>query len=242
MTFSRNRPWPAPRSPWIMQQAWRELLFLHYPVSPSDIAPHLPSGLKPDLYDGSAWISIVPFQVRNVRILRLPSIPVISAFNELNIRTYVTLDQKPGVYFFSLDAHSWPTVWAGRNFFHVPYRHASMSLHRERGTLHFASRRTANPDFQFVCSYTPNTGDAEISGPGSLNYFLAERYCLYSEHRGKLYRGEIDHNPWKLRQTSFDVRHNTMLEPLGLVLPQPVLAHYSEQGDVHFWPINRVRV
>ncbi|REE83907.1 hypothetical protein A8990_11686 [Paenibacillus taihuensis] len=245
MALSPNRGWPLPRSPWVMNQTWMHLLFLHYPVSPDVVAPLLPQGMELDLYEGSAWLSIVPFQMRDVRPRFLPPIPGVSTFNELNVRTYVTMDGKPGVYFFSLDAHSWPTVWGGRTFFHLAYHHASMKLLRERDGYRYTSKRTANPDIQFACSYAPlsdsDSGSAQMAEPGSLNEFLVERYGLYSEHKGKLYRGDIDHRPWKLRQARFEIERNTMLQPFGLALPAPTLAHYSERIDVHCWFVQRIR-
>lgn len=105
-----HRPWPLPSGPWIMAQTWNDLLFAHWPVPPEIIRNLVPSQLPLDLFDGQCWLGIVPFWMSGVRARGLPAIPGLSRFAELNVRTYVTLGEKPGVYFFSLDAANMPAV------------------------------------------------------------------------------------------------------------------------------------
>src|SRR4051812_5845616 len=99
-----HRPWPLPSGPWVMKQVWEELLFAHWPVSPEIIRPFIPGGINLDTYNDQAWLGIVPFRMSGVRPRLLPAVPWLSAFPELNVRTYVTVDNKPGVLFLSLEA------------------------------------------------------------------------------------------------------------------------------------------
>src|SRR4051794_22172166 len=101
-----HRPWPVPASRWSMAMRWEDLLFAHWRIEPGLLRPHIPSGLELDLFDGAAWLGVVPFRMANTRLRVLPPMPGTSAFPELNVRTYVTRDGKPGVWFFSLDAGS----------------------------------------------------------------------------------------------------------------------------------------
>src|SRR5690606_36170267 len=99
-----HRPWPMPDSPWVMAQSWHQLLFAHWSFPPEDIRPLLPPGLTLDTYAGQAWVGVVPFRMSGIRLRGLPPVPFTSAFAELSVRTYVTTEDKPGVWFFSLDA------------------------------------------------------------------------------------------------------------------------------------------
>src|SRR5262245_4268389 len=116
-----HRPWALPRGRWTMRQSWCDLLFAHWRVPVSALRPLIPARLKIQEFDGSAWLGAVPFRMTGVMYRPLPDLPWISAFPELNLRTYVECDGKPGVWFFSLDATNPLAVWAARRFFHLPY-------------------------------------------------------------------------------------------------------------------------
>lgn len=123
-----HRPWPLPDGQWAMTQTWNDLLFMHYAVEPAVLRALVPDVLTLDLYEGNAWLSITPFWISNLRPPGLPSVPVVSRFPELNVRTYATYEGKPGVYFFSLDAGSLSAVWGARMFYRLPYWHAAMKV------------------------------------------------------------------------------------------------------------------
>src|SRR6476660_4545716 len=110
-----HRPWPVPQSPWLMTQSWHNLLFAHWPVDADVLRGRLPAGLPLDLYDGQAWIGVVQFRMTNVAPRFVPALPIVSEFAEINVRTYITVNGKPGVYFFSLDAQSPMAVAAARS-------------------------------------------------------------------------------------------------------------------------------
>jgi uncharacterized protein YqjF (DUF2071 family) len=237
-----HRPWPLPGSPWIMTQTWHDLLFAHWPVPIARLRPLVPPPLPVDTYEGQAWLGIIPFGMTNVAPRGVPALPVLSAFEELNVRTYVTLDGKPGIFFFSLDASNPLAVRAARWFFHLPYHSASMMRETRDVWIRFRSRRTGSgPTAELDCQYRP-TGPPEAPRSGTLEHFLTERYCLYTlDRRGRPCRLEIHHNPWPLQSAdaAFDV--NSMAEANGLALPlTPPLLHYAKRQDMIAWALTRI--
>jgi hypothetical protein len=218
-----------------MAQRWHDLLFAHWPLPVQALRPLLPPALPIDTFDGVAWLGIVPFRMSGVRARWLPPLPGLSAFPELNVRTYATLDDRPGVWFLSLDAASRLAVWTARRLFRLPYVHARMACRRRDGWVRYDSRR---PGGVFQGAYRAR-GAAAPSAPGSLGHFLTERYCLYAaDGRGRLYRGEIDHPPWRLAPAELVAEVNTMAEAHGLRLPPaPPLLHLAEDQRVRIWSL-----
>jgi uncharacterized protein YqjF (DUF2071 family) len=210
-----HRPWPLPRRPWIMTQTWSRLLFLHYPVAPELIRPLVPSALPLDSYDSKAWISVTPFLLAQLRLRGLGWLPLGSRFYELNCRTYVSFEGKPGVFFFSLDASSWAAVLGARMGYGLPYFHAHMQMSIRDGEVGYRSRRRFPSRAAFQASYHP-TGAVHQARPGELAYFLCERYCLYVVRGGKIYRTEIHHLPWPLQDAEANVTQNSLAEAAGV--------------------------
>src|SRR5215203_5793017 len=191
----RTRPPGLP----IMYQSWGDLLFMHWPVSVESLRLLIPEPLAIDTHDGTAWIGITPFTMWGIRPVFAPPLPSLSESHELNVRTYVHLDGVPGVWFFSLDANNVVAALAARVAFHLPYFNARMSLERRDRTINFASRRAhrraAPAEFKALWTVDERLPQCE---PGSLEFFLIERYCLYSAREGRLYRVRILHKPWPL--------------------------------------------
>lgn len=237
-----HRPWPPPAEPWSVAMTWHDLLFAHWPVPIRELRPLVPAGLAVDAFDGEAWVGVVPFHMTGVRPRWLPEIPGISAFPELNVRTYVVVDDKPGVYFFSLDAGSLSAALMARAWFRLPYFHARMSSEWVGGGVRYASRRLARPrPAELVVRYRP-IGDPFRSGAGSLAHWLTERYCLYTaDRRGRLCRADILHEPWLLCQAEAEIRRNSMASARGIALPDiaPVL-HFAAHQEVVAWTLERV--
>jgi uncharacterized protein YqjF (DUF2071 family) len=221
--------------PWVMRQTWLDLLFAHWPVDPDRLLlDHLPPGIELDTFAGSAWLTITPLEVRNLRLRALPPIPTASTFPELNVRTYVQMDGVPGVFFFSLDADSTLAVVAAR-LMGLQYRRASMDMLRGRDGIQFESARVGKPKVAFRAVYGPK-GAAFEARPGSLDEWLLERYCLYSRLAGVWCRLQIDHRPWALHQARATIELNSMADPLSLSLGAPPLLHFSRRQDVVAWP------
>lgn len=239
-----HRPWPRPRSPWMMRMQWANLLFAHWEVPVAALRDAIPAALDVDTYEGRAWLGIVPFWMRGTRPRCVPSLPGVSNFPELNVRTYVTVGGKPGVWFFSLDAASKLAVRVARKTFHLPYFDARMPASCDAtGTCHYESTRThrgATPA-TFRATYGP-TGSPYLSQPGTLEHWLTERYALYAmSPRGVLHRGEIHHVPWPLQPAQAVIEVNTMAEAAGFALPNEApRLHYVEFLDVIAWRPRRV--
>jgi uncharacterized protein YqjF (DUF2071 family) len=204
----------------------------------------VPDSLPVDVYDDAAWIGVVPFRMTGVRPRFFAAMPWLSAFPELNVRTYVTLDNRPGVYFFSLDAANPLAVILARKFFRLPYFNARMSSRHIGDDIVYSSARVERhaPPATFRGQYRPMS-DVFFASRGSLEYFLTARYCLYvADARGNILRGEIHHSPWLLQSAEADIQVNTMTEPHGIHLPAtPPLLHFARRLDVKIWLPTRAK-
>ena len=238
-----HRPWPLPDSPWLMTMSWVNLLAAHWPVSPELLADHIPAGLRLDTWEGDAWISVVPFEMDNVAPRGLTWWPKQMRFPELNVRTYVTADgEKPGVWFFNLEAASRLAVWGARKFFHLPYFRAEMSAELDGEEISYSSRRIHDgaPPAEFVATYAP-TGSARQGDVGTFEHWIMERYCLYAARDSTLFRCDVQHEPWPLRPAQVQIETNTLFEALQLdVSSRPASAHYANAIDVVGWGLERI--
>jgi uncharacterized protein YqjF (DUF2071 family) len=230
-----HRPWPVPERPWVMAQTWDDLLFAHWRVPAEEIARLVPQGLEVDQHDGSAWLGVTPFVLTGFRLRGTMPLPRFSTFPELNVRTYVTVEDKPGIWFFSLDAASRIAVEGARRTYKLPYFHARMSAERRGGEIEYSSDRLDGSGRSFEGRYRPD-GDVFNAEPGSLEWFLTERYCLYAVDHGRLHRAEIQHPPWPLQEARADLQTNTM-PPSELSLEGSPLCHFSRRQDVLIWPL-----
>ena len=215
---------------------------MHWPVPVSALRPHVPPGLSIDTYGGQAWVGLVPFKMWGVRPYFGPPVPGLNSFLELNVRTYVKYRGVPGVWFLSLDINSPVAKWGGRQFFFLPYHSAEMSLGQEGHRITYRSRRPAGdaPAAAFDAEWA--IGERlPTSEPDSLEFFLTERYCLYSSFREQLYRCRVFHEPWPLRAAEVSAHDSTMLEAVGVSEPTGApLLHYAEELKVDIWPLVRV--
>jgi uncharacterized protein len=221
-----------------MGQTWEELLFAHWRVDLDDVRRHVPDDLEVETHDGSAWIGLTPFRLTNLRARGTLPLPRVASFLELNVRTYVrAVDEKPGIWFFSLDASSRLAVEAARRTYRLPYFHARMSATHRDGWIDYECARLQEPGRVFHGSYRPE-GKPFTAHPGSLEWFLTERYCLYTtDPAGRLLRAEIHHDPWALR-TAESAIELTSLSPFAL--HGAPLCHFSLRQDVVVWPLEPV--
>lgn len=224
-----------------MAMRWHDLLFAHWPFAPREVAALLPRGVELDTHAGSAWIGIVPFHMTRIRARVCPPLPGLSAFPEINVRTYVTCAGRPAVWFFSLDAAHRLAVCTARRVYHLPYFRAEMSVTATMdGGIAFRTRRIhrgAAPS-EFVGRYRP-TGEPFHAQPGTLEHWLTERYRLYATDRaGRVCSADIHHVPWPLQRAELDIERNTMLAQLGLTPPSaPPLLHFSRCIDAVAWKL-----
>lgn len=238
-----HRPWPLPAGPWVMAQSWHDLLFAHWPIAVAQLRPHIPPPLEIDTFEGTAWLGVVPFRMSGVRLRGTPALPWLSAFPELNVRTYVVAEDKPGVWFFSLDAGNPVAVAVAQAWFHLPYFRARMSCQVKDGWITYRSERSHRGACSGVLAGRYRAlGGAFRAPPGSLAHFLTERYCLYAaDASGGILRGEIHHEPWPLQSAEAHFSMNTMAEAAGLQLPpDKPLVHFSKHQHVRVWPPRRL--
>jgi uncharacterized protein YqjF (DUF2071 family) len=239
----RLRPPEAP----VMRQVWRHLGFLHYAVDAAALAATLPPGLEVDLFEGVAYVGLVPF---TIPLSRLPGlgVPLAPPFHELNARTYVHRGGRhPGVWFFSLDAASRLAVWGARAVYGLPYFHADMSM-RVSGAdgqpdIAYSSRRLSRKPASVAAElsgqYGPS-GPAAAARPGTLEFFLAERYLLYSWNGRRLATARVFHAPYPLQSARAEVTE-TVTAAAGLSISSPpALVHYAREVDVRIYRPRRV--
>nr|WP_263324869.1 DUF2071 domain-containing protein [Neobacillus sp. Marseille-Q6967] len=207
---------------WIIKQTWEHLLFLHWETAPERILPLLPDELELDLFAGKAWITVLPFRVTHQRFHGLPEIPFLNTYLELNVRTYVKYKGMAGVYFFTLDANH-PLTVLGAKSLSLPYRHAKMALENEGKNIIFKSSRLLE-EGEFSVLYEPVSEPRKLE-PGSLDYWLLERYCLFTKWGNKVVRGDIRHKNWEVIEAKIERLKNSVL-PIDLKTA-PVLHHYS---------------
>lgn len=226
-----------------MRQDWCDLLFAHWPVSPDEVRALIPPSLELDLFDGQAWLGVVPFRMENIRARWLPPIPGTSAFPELNVRTYVRHGDRPGVWFFSLDATNELAVRTARAWFGLPYFAARMKCERDRELITYSSQRLrgskALPSYR--AKYRP-TGPVSLASEGTLEHWLTERYCLYAQLPGSpLRRGEIHHAPWPLQPAELELEIDEYPRAAGITVPdEGPLLHFANRLEVIVWSPERV--
>jgi uncharacterized protein len=242
----RGRP-PRPQGKIVMRPSWSHLLFLHWEIEAEILARHLPKGLEVDTFQGRAYVGLVPFVMSEVRPYFVPSLGrlgrAFDAFPELNVRTYVHYQGVPGVWFFSLDAAGTAAVLAARAWFKLPYFKARMRFWRGRdGDFRYLSRRLWPSPLPATCSMQYSTeGTPEAASPGSLEEFLVERYALYSQKNGQLYRGQVWHEPYRIQPAGVRHLRENCVAAAGLprVSGAP-LAHYSPGAQVEVWGLERL--
>lgn len=222
----------------VMHQRWEQLLFLHWRWDPADIQRTLPPGLTVDTFDGAAWLAIVPFFMRGIRPRFLPAVPGISNFLELNVRTYVRDEQgRHGVWFYSLDCNQALAVWTARTFFHLPYQHARMSSSQgAQGVGYSCRRRGAGSSDTFSYRLAEAAGHAR---PGTLEFFLLERYLLFTSTPRGLLCGQVHHVPYPMADVTLESWEATPLIQAGFAHPQRPPDHIigSPGVDVRVYPL-----
>lgn len=218
-------------------QSWRDLLFVHWEVPQQALRSLLPTRLSIDTWEGRAYVGLVPFAMREIRPSWLPRVLALD-FLETNLRTYVHLDgQEPGVWFFSLEASSWLAVTAARLGWALPYHHARMSMRREGERIEYETVRRSD-GASAVASWTPG----EVLGastPGTVEHWLLERYVLYSERRGQLYRGRVHHSPYEARAVELERMEESLAKAAGVpgLEGEPAFVHGCDGVDVEVFGI-----
>ncbi len=238
LSAHEHRTFPLPNTSWVARQEWHDLLFAHWQVDLRLLREKVPAQLELDLWNGEAYVGVVPFMLRNMRPRGVPPIPMLSHFAEINVRTYVTYKGIPGVYFFSLDAANLSAVVGARFLYALPYFHARFKFSFDGADIKYRSQRMQRPKpAEFSGSYRPVSDVFEYASPNAeRERFLSERYCLYAVSKRHVYRTVVHHLPWPLQLASASIQRNSMAEPLGIPLTgPPPLLHFSKFMDVLTW-------
>lgn len=232
----------APSQRVVMKQTWSELLFLHWQYDAEEIQSTLPKGLHVDTHQGNAYLGVVPFLMQKIRPTGLPPVPKLSWFHELNLRTYVHDDKgRPGVWFYSLDCDQPIAVELARKLFHLPYQHAQMSFQRDDELRTFSSKRRGS-DVNQNFHYQPKHSEQayQKAQEGSLDFFLVERYLLYSsDRRGQLYSGRVHHEPYQIQEAKVSEHSAELLNLEGFSAPlvRPCSEIIAKPVDVNVYPL-----
>jgi uncharacterized protein YqjF (DUF2071 family) len=199
-------------------QTWRDLLFVHWAVPEEALRSLVPSPLSIDLFDGHAYVGLVPFTMHDVRVGPL----VVADFLETNVRTYVHAEGVPGVWFFSLDAERSLAVWGGRWLYRLPYFRAAMACARNEGAWDYRlQRRRSLTDLRVRWSLADER--PHLAAPGTLEHFLTERYALYGrEGRNGVYRVRVHHPPWPLRRARLERLSTSLLAASSIDVGAPI--------------------
>jgi uncharacterized protein YqjF (DUF2071 family) len=227
----------------ILHQTWNKLLFIHWPIAVEQLRRKIPAGIEIDTYDGQAWIGLTPFTFTATRPTLMPPVPILSDSHELNVRTYVYRDGVPGIWFFSLEASNALAVWGARLGYLLPYFTARMEMQDDDRVLHFRSERQQSSDPPATFEATWSRGERlPEARPGTLDFFLIERYCLYTNREDQLFRARIHHRPWPLCRVDQCTLTSTMLAAHGLTPldSAPLLHAQAEPLDVAIWPLEKV--
>tara|TARA_B100001093_G_scaffold265270_1_gene253619 strand:+ start:6850 stop:7614 length:765 start_codon:yes stop_codon:yes gene_type:complete len=234
-------PFAMPERKCVLHQNWLNLTFMHWKVDLEMLQPHIPEGLEIDLFEGEAYIGVIPFEMNNVRPRGLPWVPFVSTFGEFNIRAYVVKDGVPGVLFLTLDAQSRVTCFHAPRSYGLPYRYAKAVV-EVRDDHHFvwSSKRQKGGQALVGSAVSTSPHTRKKAELGTLEYFLFERYSLYTWHNGCLHRAYTHHAPWEYCDGTAAVQENTLLDSFQLGIAdslQPEFVHLSRGVKVQTWGV-----
>jgi uncharacterized protein YqjF (DUF2071 family) len=223
-----------------MRQRWHNLLFAHWPLDPRQLRAAVPHELRIDTFRGEAWLGLVVFGLSGIKLRGLPEVKPLASFPEVNLRTYVSYQGQPGVYFISLDADNPLAVAIASRWFKLNYYDSEIRYTREAGGFRFKSRRIQRklPEARLDVAYAPVDNTLAAPYDEQLQEWLTERYCYYVVRDGPVQRCDIEHDPWSLQGARADFRENTIALPYGIRLDgADALLHYSRYMEAHIWPL-----
>lgn len=232
LKITSHRPWALPTGQWKYYQEWNNAIFLHWQIPADVIQSLIPKGLQLDIIDGKTWISVVAFTMEKIRPRNLPALTAISNFHEINLRAYVFRDNKPGVYFLNIEAQKIISVLIAKSLSGLPYGKADISRTKKEDLFTYVSKNKLK-NFNLELSYKIEEGPYKKS---NLDVWLTERYCLYINKNGSLFRYDIHHEEWNIKRinlTKLNLQYK--IGNLFIKEQRPAIAHFSEGVRVLAW-------
>ncbi|CAI8422792.1 MAG: Uncharacterised protein [Formosa sp. Hel3_A1_48] len=226
-SHTAHRPWALPKSPWSYYQEWNDVVFLHYIVNEDLLRTLVPNQLELDKFDGNCWVSVVAFNMEEIHPRLLPSVDTVSNFHELNIRTYVKSNTKPGVYFLNIEASKALSCVLAQTISKLPYQFAEI----QRKGYCFESRNTNANNF-FSVAYTIGK---IIPQKNKLESWLTERYALFQNYKKEIYGFEIHHKAWELHEITLKRLIIDYPKFNSIFLNPPDAMHYAKGVAVLSW-------
>lgn len=226
-SYTTHRPWTMPKHPWSYYQEWNEVVFLHYKVNEQLLRTFVPNQLELDQFNGECWVSLVAFNMGQIHPRLLPSIDSVSNFYELNIRTYVKSNGKPGVYFLSIEASKSLSCILAQTISKLPYKYAEMK--RKNNSFESANNSTKN---FFYIQYSIGH---KIQQKNNLEHWLTERYALFQDYKKDIYGFEVHHKAWELHKLK--IQRLIVDYPMYnfFFLKPPDASHYTKGVAVLSW-------
>lgn len=217
--------------PWVGEQTWEDILFLHWKIRPESIRPFVPASLEIDTFDGDAWVSAVTFQAKNSIVRGMPKRTSFPALTQINLRTYVGHPEKyeRGVYFFSIRIDSLFAALGARIFYGLPFLHADNEFQKNGASIKVNAFASGSRLFSVTYKQRENHGRRELAS------FLTERYCIWNEHRNRIIKIPIRHKHWKLYEADVSLNENKLF-PFEYPVSEDFIAHYSPFQHAMLYP------
>ncbi len=185
-----HRPWKLPKSDWKFYQEWNNAIFLHWHVDKTELRKFVPKEIEIDLFNGEPWVSLVAFRMEKIRPKYLPSFPPISDFDEINIRTYVKYNGKPGVFFLSIEGGTDLSCKIAKGISELPYRYSKI----KRTSNKYISE---NREFKDKFEIDYKIGN-KLENKEEIDLWLTERYALFQNTDRAVNGFEIHHVEWPI--------------------------------------------
>lgn len=226
------------------QQEWHDVLFMHWPVPYEILRPYIPQPFSLETYDEQAWITIILFQAKNSRFRAMPNIMSYPPFLQMNTRTYIQFDGKPGIYFLSVDVNHLLVQVASKRLLQLPYELANMDIKRDRDHISFKSNRINSGYLlsHITANYRPLS--QQVHHPqGTLSHWLTERYCFWLIKGTKIIKGPLSHEPWELDKVTVTLGKKDIIPFITMNdIQEKPIAHYAKFIHAHLHPFEQIGI
>ena len=224
---TKHRPFDYPKRSWKFYQEWNNAIFFHWEVESELIKPLLPEGINLDTINDKTWVSLVAFDMNHIGIRSIPKMPHISDFHEINIRVYITCNEKPSVYFLNMEGSKRTSCSVLKMVSKFPYRYSKMN----RNNFSYKSKNEPNND----SFYTEYRLDHNVINKDKTDLWLTERYAVFQDYKGKIIEYDVHHIEWPIQ--SINVKKLELNYPRfnHLINNKPDRIHYSKGVQVLTW-------